>query len=254
MSYQRRTALSAVLVMVAAMLAAINSAGPAAAAAVLPAGFREQTVLSGLNQPMNVEFAADGRIFVAEKAGRIKVFDSIADPTPTLFADLSVNVHNQHDRGLLGLALHPDFPAQPYVYVLYTYDAPPGRTAPVWNDDCGAVGGTNGGRCVVTGRLSRLLATGNVMSGAEQVLLHDWCQQFASHSLGDLHFGADGMLYVSAGDGASFGAVDYGQLGSPSNPCGDPPGGTMAPPCAPRTSAAPATRPGSTAPSCACTR
>lgn len=230
MSYQRRTALSAVLVMVAAMLAAINSAGPAAAAAVLPAGFREQTVLSGLNQPMNVEFAADGRIFVAEKAGRIKVFDSIADPTPTLFADLSVNVHNQHDRGLLGLALHPDFPAQPYVYVLYTYDAPPGRTAPVWNDDCGAVGGTNGGRCVVTGRLSRLLATGNVMSGAEQVLLHDWCQQFASHSLGDLHFGADGMLYVSAGDGASFGAVDYGQLGSPSNPCADPPGGTMAPP------------------------
>ncbi|MET8153430.1 discoidin domain-containing protein [Actinoplanes sp. NPDC049668] len=204
--------------------------GSPAAAAVLPTGFREQTVLTGLNQPMNIEFAPDGRIFVAEKGGRIKVFDSIADPTATLFADLSVNVHNQNDRGLLGLALHPEFPTQPYVYVLYTYDAPPGRTAPVWNDNCSAVGGANGGRCVVTARLSRLRAAGDVMTGTEQVLLHDWCQQFPSHSIGDLHFGADGMLYVSAGDGASFGAVDYGQLGTPINPCADPPGGTMTPP------------------------
>ncbi|RSM74130.1 hypothetical protein DMB66_01505 [Actinoplanes sp. ATCC 53533] len=231
MSFQRRTASVAVAVLVATMLAVINSAA-SAAAAVLPAGFREQTVLTGLNQPMNIEFAADGRVFVAEKAGRIKVFDSIADPTPTLFADLSANVHNQNDRGLLGLALHPDFPTQPYVYVLYTYDAPPGQTAPVWNDNCSAVGGANGGRCIVTGRLSRLLATGDVMSGTEQVLLHDWCQQFPSHSIGDLHFGADRMLYVSAGDGASYGVVDYGQLGSPANPCADPPGGTMTPPTA----------------------
>jgi len=230
-SFQRRTASFAAVILAATALAVINSAAPADSA-VLPAGFREQIVLSGLNQPMNVEFAADGRVFVAEKAGRIKVFDSIADPTPTLFADLSANVHNQNDRGLLGLALHPDFPAQPYVYVLYTYDAPPGQAAPVWNDNCAAVGGANGGRCVVTGRLSRLLAAGNVMSGTEQVLLHDWCQQFPSHSIGDLRFGADGMLYVSAGDGASYGPVDYGQLGSPANPCADPPGGTMTPPTA----------------------
>ncbi|GID92394.1 discoidin domain-containing protein [Amorphoplanes digitatis] len=181
---------------------------------------------------MNIEFAPDGRIFVAEKAGRIKVFDSIADPTPTLFADLSVNVHNQNDRGFLGLALHPDFPTQPYVYVLYTYDAPPGQVAPVWNDNCSAIGGANGGRCVVTARLSRLQAAGDVMTGTEEVLLHDWCQQFSSHSIGDLHFGADGMLYVTAGDGASFNVVDYGQLGTPVNPCADPPGGTMAPPTA----------------------
>src|SRR5918997_693212 len=105
---------------------AVITSPTAAGAAVLPAGFREQTVLTGLNQPMNIEFAPDGRIFVAEKAGRIKVFDSIADTTATIFADLSANVHNQNDRGLLGLALHPEFPTQPYVYVLYTYDAPPG--------------------------------------------------------------------------------------------------------------------------------
>jgi glucose/arabinose dehydrogenase len=213
------------------MIAPLATTGPAQAV-TLPAGFSEQVVFSGLSQPMNIEFAPDGRVFVAEKGGRIKVFDDLADTTATIFADLSTNVHNQHDRGLLGLALHPQFPTQPWVYVLYTYDAPPGQTAPVWNDDCSAVGGANGGRCVVTGRLSRLQAAGNVMTGAEQVLLHDWCQQYPSHSIGDLRFGPDGALYVSSGDGASFSAVDYGQLGAPPNPCADPPGGTMTPPSA----------------------
>ena len=92
-----------------------------AGAAVVPAGFAEQVVFSGLDQPTDLEFAPDGRVFVAQKGGRIQVFDSLSDPTPTLFADLSVNVHNQWDRGLLGMAL-----ADPDVYVLYTYDAPPG--------------------------------------------------------------------------------------------------------------------------------
>ncbi len=184
-----------------------------ATAAILPSGFQEQIVFSGLNQPTNIEFAPDGRVFVAEKGGVIKVFDSIADPTPTVFADLSANTHNVWDRGMLGLAL-----ALPDVYVLYAYDAPPGQTAPYWNDNCNtAAGGANGGNCVVTGRLSRLNS-----SGVETVLIHDWCQQFPSHSIGDLHFGADGMLYVSGGDGASFSAVDYGQHGAPVNPCGDP--------------------------------
>jgi glucose/arabinose dehydrogenase len=200
-----------------------------AEAVTLPSGFQEQIVFTGLNQPTNIEFAPDGRIFVAEKGGRIKVFDDLADPTPTIFADLSSNVHNQWDRGLLGLALPPDFPTNPWVYVLYTYDAPPGQTAPVWNDTCGDA---NNGRCLVTGRLSRLQANGNVMTGSEQVLIHDWCQQYPSHSVGDLRFGADGMLYATAGDGASFSATDYGQLGSPVNPCGDPPGGAMTPPTA----------------------
>ncbi|GIJ74895.1 PQQ-dependent sugar dehydrogenase [Virgisporangium ochraceum] len=196
--------------------------GPRPASAVaLPSGFQEQIVFSGLSSPVDLEFAADGRVFVAEKGGRIKVFDDLADTTPTVFADLSANVHNQWDRGLLGMVLAPNFPTNPYVYVLYTYDAPPGQVAPVWNDVCA---NANDGRCVVTGRLSRLQANGNTMTGTEQVLLHDWCQQFPSHSIGDIAFGADGMLYVAAGDGASFNAVDYGQLpsGAPTNPCGDP--------------------------------
>ncbi|WP_117211236.1 PQQ-dependent sugar dehydrogenase [Allorhizocola rhizosphaerae] len=184
-----------------------------AGAAIVPSGFQEQIVFSGLSQPTNIEFAPDGRVFIAEKGGVIKVFDSIADPTPTVFANLSANTHNVWDRGMLGLAVGGSS-----VYVLYTYDAPPGQTAPYWNDNCNtAVGGANGGNCVVTGRLSRLDARGN-----ETVLIHDWCQQYPSHSIGDLHFGADGMLYVSGGDGASFSAVDYGQHGAPANPCGDP--------------------------------
>ncbi|WP_238016040.1 PQQ-dependent sugar dehydrogenase [Dactylosporangium sp. AC04546] len=201
--------------------------GQPAAAGTLPAGFQEQTVFSGLTNPTNIEFSPDGRVFVAEKRGTIKVFDSLSDPTPDTFADLRTNVHDQWDRGLLGMALAPGFPTNPWVYVLYTYDAVPGGTAPRWNDVCADA---NNGTCVVTGRLSRLQANGNQMTGSEQVLITDWCQQFPSHSIGDLHFGADGALYASSGDGASFNATDYGQFAG--NPCGDPPGGTMSPPTA----------------------
>jgi PKD repeat protein len=169
---------------------------------------------------------------VAEKNGRIKVFDDLADTTPTLFADLSTNVYNFWDRGLLGLALDPAFPTQPYVYVLYTYDhelgssAPPPRwgTPGVLSDPCPTPPGPTADGCVVSGRLSRLQASGNVMVGSEQVLIEDWCQQYPSHSIGSLAFGPDGALYVSGGDGASFNFVDFGQDGNPLNPCGDPPG------------------------------
>jgi glucose/arabinose dehydrogenase len=219
-------------VLVTALLATVLvgfGGATGATAATLPSGFQEQIVYSGLNQPTNIEFSPDGRVFVAQKNGVIKVFDSLSDPTPDTFADLSVQVHNQWDRGLLGMALAPNFPTDPWVYVLYTYDAPLGQTAPVWNDVCADA---NGGNCIVSGRLSRLQASGNQMTGTEQVLISDWCQQFPSHSIGDLHFGADGALYVSGGDGASFSATDYGQFGSPVNPCGDPPGGAMSPPTA----------------------
>ena len=81
---------------------------------------------------------------------------------------------------------------------------------------------------MVSGRLSRLQASGNAMTGPEQVLIEDWCQQYPSHAGGGLEFGADGALYVSGGDGASFNFADYGQDGNPVNPCGDPPGGVGA--------------------------
>lgn len=197
-------------------------------------GFQESTVLTGLESPTAVRFAPDGRIFVAEKPGGIKVFDGPGDTTPTLFANLRSKVNHWWDRGLLGLALDPDFPAKPFVYVLYTHDAPIGGTAPTWNDNCpDPPGNTNG--CVVSARLSRLQASGDQMIGSEQVLIEDWCQQAPTHSIGDLRFGPDGALYVSGGDGASPSFVDYGQVGDPKNPCGDAPvpvGGTQSPPTA----------------------
>jgi cysteine-rich repeat protein len=200
-------------------------------AATLPFGFQDTTVFSGLTQPTAFKFASDGRVFVAEKSGLIKVFDSLTDPTPTVFADFRTNVHNYWDRGLLGLALDPNFPATPYVYILYTLDAAPGGTPPRWgtpgatSDNCPDPPGATTSGCVVGGRLSKLQASGDVMTGSEQVLLENWCQQFPSHSIGSLAFGRDGALYVTGGEGASFDYADYGQSGSPVNPCGDPPAG-----------------------------
>ncbi|MGW0482558.1 LamG-like jellyroll fold domain-containing protein [Nonomuraea sp. NPDC003214] len=206
----------------------IGLAAPPAQA--LPERFEKQTIFSGLTSPTNVEFAADGRVFVAEKGGYVKVFDSLTDTTPTVYADLRTKVHDFWDRGLLGLALHPDFPQDPRVYVLYSYDAEPGGGAPRWGqanddfDECPSPPGPTGDGCRITGRLSVISPT-----GAETPLITDWCQQYPSHSIGDLQFGPDGMLYASAGDGASFQFADYGQdnlPGSdvvPDNPCGDPP-------------------------------
>ena len=113
--------------------------------------------------------------------------------------------------------------------MLYAYDAPIGGTAPVWNDACPTPPGPTTDGCLVSARVSRLQISGNVMTGTEQVLINDWCQQFPSHSIGTLLFGRDGYLYVSGGDGASFNNVDYGQYGATyagdqANPCGDPPG------------------------------
>src|SRR5918994_2046137 len=197
---------------------------PSGASAIVPPGFQESTAFSGLVAPTSVRFASDGRVFVAEKRGRVLEYDSLADPTPTVFADLSTAVHDFWDRGMLGMALDPDFTnGRPYVYVLYTYDKDPSSaTFPRWGDGCPTPPGATADGCVVSGRLSRLAA-----GGVETPLITDWCQQYPSHSTGDLVFGPGRALYVSAGDGASFNFADYGQDGSPVNPCGDPPGGAM---------------------------
>ncbi len=85
---------------------------------------------------------------------------------------------------------------------------------------------------MISGKLVRLTtnAAGTAVT-ANTPLIEDWCQQYPSHSLGSLAFGAEGALYVTGGDGASFNGPDYGQLGAsfgassvtPVNPCGDPP-------------------------------
>ena len=129
-----KTRVPLVVLLVGLLLATLAStvvgARPAAAASTVPPGFQDTAVLTGLTQPTNVAFAADGRVFVAEKSGLVKVFDGLADPTPTVFADLRTEVHNFWDRGLLGLAARPRVPGPPVRLRLYTSTPPPGGTAP----------------------------------------------------------------------------------------------------------------------------
>jgi glucose/arabinose dehydrogenase len=228
-SARPKTALLAVAGLVAGVLTTFTATTTAGAA--VPAGFTDTAVISGLTSPTNAVFAPDGRVFVSEKSGLVKTFDSLADTTATITADLRTQTQDFWDRGLLGLTLDPAYPTRPYLYVLYTYDAVPGGTAPRWGDQCPTPPGATDQGCLVTGRLSRLTldATG-VATGAEQVLVTDWCQQYPSHSIGSVAFGPDGNLYVGGGDGASFNFADWGQRG---NPCADPPspaGVNLAPP------------------------
>jgi glucose/arabinose dehydrogenase/PKD repeat protein len=210
---------------------------PVATAASPAAGFVVEPAFSGLTLPTMIRFAPDGRIFVAEKAGRVKVYSSLTDTTPDLLTDRSASVYSYWDRGLLGLAVDPNFPAEPWVYLLYTTDIAG------YNDACPSPPGPTNDGCMANGRLSRIqVSAGNTQVGSEQILLDGyWCQQYPSHSIGTIEFGADGALYVGAGDGASFTFTDYGQGGgdpgspTPANPCGDPPsgvGGTQSPPTA----------------------
>ena len=73
---------------------------------------------------------------------------------------------------------------------------------------------------------SRQATTRSKKAGApkEEVLLEGWCQQFSSHSIGDLQFGPEGALYASGGDGASFNDRRLRPARGRRNPCGDPPG------------------------------
>ena len=216
-----------------ACLAALASAPAAQAGGTVPAGFQDRTAISGLTEPTTLAFAPDGRVFVGEKSGVIKVFDGLGDTTPTTVADLSTEVYNYWDRGLLGMALDPQYPTRPYLYVLYTLDALPGGNFPHWGtpgvpgESCPDGEGGTGDGCVVTGRLARLtLNPANGVMTSKTNLITDWCQQYPSHSIGDLAFGPDGALYASGGEGASFTFTDWGQAGTPVNPCGDPPGGS----------------------------
>lgn len=199
-------------------LLALAAAG--ASAQTLPAGFQRSDPITGRSQPSAIQFAHDGRVFVAEKSGRIWAYANLLDTTPEMVADLGSEVHDFWDRGLLGFALDPRFPEVPFAYVQYTYNGglDLGGPTPRWPttncpDPPGAT--TNGGGCVVSGRVSRIALDG---SNVEVVLLEDWYQQFPSHSIGTIAFGADGYLYAGGGDGASFNGPDFGQWGNPDYP------------------------------------
>lgn len=105
----RRTyALVAVFALALMLISALGPPVASYAAASAPPNFQVTPVITGLKNPTDFQFTADGRVFVAEKAGLIKVFDSLTDTTPTVFADLSTKVYKgPNDHGILGLALDP---------------------------------------------------------------------------------------------------------------------------------------------------
>src|SRR5262245_28561504 len=75
-----------------------------ATALALPPGFADTAVLTTpLGYPTAVQFSPDGRVFVSEKSGLIVLFQSLTNPTWNFFADLTGEVHNYWDRGLLGM-------------------------------------------------------------------------------------------------------------------------------------------------------
>lgn len=214
----------------------------AAEAATVPAGFTVSKILGTdgaagkLAQAIAVRFAPNGKVLVAQQSGRVTIFNSSTATSGTVLFDISGEVMNFWDRGLLGLAVDPQLTSgRPYVYASYTYDKDPNSaTMPRWNDVCSSPPGALTDGCTVTNRISRFTVADNgngntIVPGSEKVLLDDWCQQYPSHSIGDVHIGSDGYLYATGGEGASFDDYDIGNKGgtlpntpTPVNPCHDP--------------------------------
>src|SRR6187402_502723 len=89
----------------------------AATAATVPAGFTDSVVANGLTSPTAMEIAPDGRVFVAQQGGALRVIENGAlRATPFL----TVPVDSNGERGLLGIAFDPNFAANHFVYIYYT--------------------------------------------------------------------------------------------------------------------------------------
>ena len=97
---------------------------PSASGATYPSGFEERSIVAGLAQPTSVAWAPDGRMFVVEKEGVLKVVAPGA-LTATTVLDIRNEVHSYWDRGMLGLAVDSSFATNGYVYLYYTFELRP---------------------------------------------------------------------------------------------------------------------------------
>ncbi len=165
-----------------------GSAAPLAMAlSTVPAAFNDVQVAGGLTNPTQMEIAPDGRIFVSEQPGTVRVIKNgslLAAPFVTL------NVNSDGERGALGLAFDPAFASNHFVYVYYTSASGPHN------------------------RVSRFTANGDTAAGGETVLLDlPVLSSATNHNGGGIHFGADGKLYVSVGENAT--PANSQSLGTP---------------------------------------
>jgi uncharacterized repeat protein (TIGR03806 family) len=168
-----------VLCCVAGLACSSDQVATTTGSIVLPTGFQVEILATGLRNPTAMDLAPDGRIFVAEQTGAVRVVKNdvlLAAP----FVQLTVDSANE--RGLVGLTLDPAFASNGFVYVFYTT----------------AQGGTHN-------RVSRFTASGDAaVPGSERILVDfPALSDAANHNSGALDFGADGKLYVAHGDNAN---------------------------------------------------
>ena len=148
-------------------------------AATVPAGFTDAVVASGLNNPTAMALAPDGRIFVCQQGGALRVIkNGVLLATPFL----TVTVDSAGERGLLGIAFDPNFVSNQLVYVYYTATTP-----------------------AIHNRISRFTANGDVaLAGSETIIMElPNLSTATNHNGGAMHFGPDGNLYVAVGENAN---------------------------------------------------
>jgi glucose/arabinose dehydrogenase len=149
----------------------------------VPSGFSTSRWSGGLNRPTAMQFAPDGRLFVTEQDGALRVISNgVLQAAPFL----KVTVNSLTDRGLLGVAFDPSFASNRFFYVFYTAASP-----------------------TIHNRVSRFTAgTNAAVPGSEKVLLQIGSLVVPYHDGGAIHFGRDGKLYVAVGDGVANGSAD----------------------------------------------
>jgi glucose/arabinose dehydrogenase len=165
--------------LLALVLAAATAPTISLLAATVPTGFSETLIATGLQSPTAMQFAPDGRLFVAEQGGRLRVIKNGALlPTPFL----TLTVSSVGERGLLGIAFDPAFTSNQWVYVYYTATTP-----------------------AIHNRISRFTANGDVAVAGSEVVILDLndLSGATNHNGGALAFGPDGKLYAAVGENAN---------------------------------------------------
>lgn len=139
---------------------------------------------SGFTNPVAITNAGDSRLFVVERDGIIKILNSNGSTNSTPFINISSLVVAGGERGLLGLAFHPNYSSNGYFFVNYTR--------------------TSDGSTVIS-RFSRDSGNPNIANPSSEEIILTISQPFTNHNGGSLAFGNDGYLYISTGDGGSGG-------------------------------------------------